>query len=71
MLARKGSASMVAPIGQGYSGSTVGTISIDPSLNMVVSTKNYTDDTWTLTPTSDQEVSNETVDYEHHSLDED
>lgn len=71
VLARKGSASMVAPIGQGYSGSTVGTVSIDPSLNMVVSTKNYTDDTWTLTPTTDQEVSNETVDYEHHSLDED
>ena len=51
VTARKGaSANAVAPIGKGVSTSTVGTVSIDPSLTTNVSTVNVTDDTWTITP---------------------
>ena len=51
VTARKGaSTNAVAPIGKGVSTSTVGTVSIDPSLTTNVSTVNVTDDTWTITP---------------------
>lgn len=51
VTARKGaSANAVAPIGKGISTSTVGTVSIDPSLTKSVTTVNVTDDTWTITP---------------------
>lgn len=51
VTARKGaSVNAVAPIGKGISTSTVGTVTIDPSLTKSITTENVTDDTWTITP---------------------
>lgn len=51
VTARKGaSANAVAPIGKGISTSTVGIVSINPSLTTAVTTVNVDDDTWTITP---------------------
>ena len=71
LVVRKGpSTDAVEPVGRGISTSTVGTVYFDPSLTLDVTTVNVTDDTWTFTPSGNQGIPNETVDYDYDSLDE-
>ncbi len=71
VVVRKGpSTNAVEPVGLGVSTSTVGTVSFDSSLTRVVSTVNVADDTWTFTPSGDQDIPNNVRNYEFHGLDE-